>query len=58
MLASLKAMGRHAGKDRISVAPPQFEFEQRLNSNPLTIEDLPGQRSASPLVDGHVPPLR
>ena len=42
-LASLKAMDRAAGKDRIGIAAPPFQFDGWLNSAPLTIEDLRGQ---------------
>lgn len=43
MLASLGAMDRAAGNDRIGVAAPPFEFDGWLNSEPLTLEDLRGQ---------------
>jgi peroxiredoxin len=42
MLAGLKTMDRAAGKDRIGVAPPPFQFEQWINSKPLALEDLRG----------------
>ena len=42
-LASLRAMDRTAGKDRIGVAAPRFQFDGWLNSAPLTVENLRGQ---------------
>jgi peroxiredoxin len=42
-LASLKAMDRSAGDDRIGAAAPPFQFDGWLNSPPLSLEDLRGQ---------------
>lgn len=42
MLASLASMDRSAGKDRIGVPAPPFDFDGWLNSEPLTLEDLRG----------------
>jgi len=42
-LASLKAMDRTAGNDRIGVAAPPFDFDGWLNSAPLSLEDLRGR---------------
>lgn len=42
-LTHLKEMDRSAGKDRIGVAAPPFEFDVWLNSAPLTLEDLRGK---------------
>lgn len=42
-LASLKAMDRSAGDDRIGVVAPPFQFDGWLNSAPLALEDLRGQ---------------
>jgi peroxiredoxin len=42
-LASLRAMNRAAGDDRIGIAAPPFQFEGWLNSAPLTVEDLRGR---------------
>jgi peroxiredoxin len=42
-LASLKAMDRSAGNDRIGAAAPPFQFDGWLNSPPLSLEDLRGQ---------------
>ena len=42
-LASLKAMDRAAGSDRIGVAAPAFQFDGWLNSPPLTVEELRGR---------------
>lgn len=42
-LASLQAMDRTAGSDRIGVAAPPFQFDGWLNSEPLTLQDLRGQ---------------
>jgi peroxiredoxin len=41
--ASLKAMDRSAGDDRIGVTAPPFQFDEWINSPPLTLEDLRGQ---------------
>jgi peroxiredoxin len=43
MLASLGAMDRSAGSDRIGVAAPSFDFDGWLNSEPLSLESLRGQ---------------
>lgn len=43
LLASLRAMDRSAGSDRIGAAAPPFRFDGWLNSAPLTLEDLRGQ---------------
>jgi len=42
-LASLAAMDRSAGDDRVGVAAPPFRFDAWLNSEPLSLEDLEGQ---------------
>lgn len=42
-LASLAAMDRSAGDDRIGVAAPPFQFDAWLNSEPLSLEDLEGR---------------
>ena len=42
-LASLQAMDRSAGDDRIGAAAPPFQFDGWLNSPPLSLEDLRGQ---------------
>jgi peroxiredoxin len=42
-LASLAAMDRAAGDDRIGVAAPPFRFDAWLNSPPLTLQDLRGR---------------
>lgn len=42
-LAYLTDMDRSAGNDRIGVAPPPFQFDAWLNSEPLTLEDLKGR---------------
>lgn len=42
-VASLKAMDRSAGNDRIAVVAPPFRFDGWLNSPPLSLEDLRGQ---------------
>lgn len=42
-LASLRAMDRSAGHDRIGVAAPPFQFDAWLNSPPLSLEDLRGR---------------
>lgn len=42
-LADLKAMDRSAGRDRIGIAAPPFQFDGWLNSDPLTLEGLRGQ---------------
>jgi peroxiredoxin len=42
MLASLKTMDRTAGSDRIGLAAPPLQFDQWLNSKPLSIQDLRG----------------
>ncbi len=41
-LASLEAMDRSAGDDRIGAAAPPLQFDVWLNSPPLTLEDLRG----------------
>jgi len=41
--ASLKAMDRAAGNDRLGVLAPPFQFDGWLNSAPLSVEDLRGQ---------------
>ncbi len=41
-LAALRTMDRNAGDDRLGVTPPPFEFEQWLNSKPLSLENLRG----------------
>jgi peroxiredoxin len=43
MLASLGAMDRAAGNDRIGVTAPSFEFDGWLNSEPLSLDDLRGR---------------
>ena len=42
-LASLRAMDRSAGNDRIGVAAPPFQFDGWLNSEPLSLQDLRGR---------------
>jgi peroxiredoxin len=42
-LASLRAMDRSAGNDRIGVVAPPFQFDGWLNSAPLSLEDLRGE---------------
>lgn len=42
-LASVAAMDRSAGDDRIGVAAPPFRFDAWLNSEPLKLEDLAGR---------------
>lgn len=42
-LASLRAMDRSAGNDRIGVAAPPFQFDRWLNSPPLSLADLRGR---------------
>ncbi|MFG0285248.1 MAG: peroxiredoxin family protein [Phycisphaerales bacterium JB039] len=42
-LASLSALDRAAGADRIDVAAPPFQFDAWLNSEPLSLEDLEGR---------------
>ena len=42
-LADLKAMDRSAGNDRVGVAAPPLQFDQWLNSPPLSLEDLRGR---------------
>lgn len=42
-LASLKALDRSAGNDRIGVAAPPFQFDGWINSEPMTLQDLRGQ---------------
>jgi peroxiredoxin len=42
-LASLGAMDRSAGNDRIGVAAPPFQFDCWLNSPPLSLADLRGR---------------
>jgi peroxiredoxin len=42
-LASLRTMDRAAGRDRIGVAAPPFQFDGWLNSAPMSLEDLRGQ---------------
>jgi thiol-disulfide isomerase/thioredoxin len=42
-LASLAAMDRSAGDDRIGVAAPPLQFDAWLNSDPLSLEDLKGR---------------
>jgi peroxiredoxin len=42
-LASLRAMDRSAGSDRIGVAAPPFQFDGWLNSEPLSLQDLRGR---------------
>ena len=42
-LASLAAMDRSVGDDRIGVAAPPFQFDAWLNSEPLSLEDLEGR---------------
>jgi thiol-disulfide isomerase/thioredoxin len=42
-LASLEAMDREAGKDRIGIAAPPLPFDQWLNSPPLLLQDLRGR---------------
>jgi thiol-disulfide isomerase/thioredoxin len=42
-LASLAAMDRSDGDDRIGVAAPPFQFDAWLNSEPLSLEDLAGR---------------
>jgi peroxiredoxin len=41
-LANLKAMDRTAGNDRLGVAAPPLEFNQWLNSKPLSLQELRG----------------
>jgi len=43
LLSGLGSMDRSAGRDRIGVAAPSFEFDGWLNSKPLSLEDLRGQ---------------
>lgn len=43
LLASLEAMDRSAGSDRIGVSAPPFRFDAWLNSEPLTVEALRGR---------------
>jgi len=43
MLGALRTMDRSAGSDRVGVAGPPFQFDQWLNSKPLTVEDLRGR---------------
>src|SRR5690349_15210623 len=40
---AMKAMDRSAGNDRIGIAAPPFEFDEWLNSKPLSLQDLRGQ---------------
>jgi peroxiredoxin len=42
-LASLRAMDRSAGNDRIGVKAPPFKFDGWLNSPPLSLADLRGR---------------
>lgn len=42
-LASVAALDRSAGDDRIGVAAPPFRFDGWLNSEPLSLEDLEGR---------------
>lgn len=42
-LQDLIAMDRNAGKDRIGVPAPAFQFDAWLNSEPLTLEQLRGR---------------
>jgi peroxiredoxin len=42
-LASIRAMDRSAGKDRIGVTAPPFQFDGWLNSPPLTLAELRGR---------------
>lgn len=42
-LASLSAMDRDAGSDRIGVAPPPFRFDAWLNTPALSLQDLRGK---------------
>ncbi len=42
-LATLSALDRSAGDDRIGVAAPPFRFDAWINSEPLTLEDLGGR---------------
>jgi thiol-disulfide isomerase/thioredoxin len=42
-LASLAAMDRSAGDDRIGVAAPPFQFDAWVNSEPLSLEELEGR---------------
>jgi peroxiredoxin len=42
-LASLKALDRSAGNDRIGVVVPPFQFDGWINSQPMTLQDLRGQ---------------
>jgi peroxiredoxin len=42
-LASVAAMDRSAGDDRIGVAAPPFQFDGWLNSEPLSLKDLEGR---------------
>ncbi len=43
MLGALKTMDRSAGNDRIGAIAPRFEFEQWLNSKPISVTDLRGR---------------
>ena len=42
-LAYLTAMDRTAGDDRIGVEAPTFSFDEWINSEPLSLDDLKGQ---------------
>lgn len=42
-LAYLTAMDRTAGDDRIGVEAPPFRFDEWLNTEPLTLDDLKGE---------------
>lgn len=42
-LASLRAMDRSAGNDRVGVTAPPFQFDGWLNSPPLTLAELRGR---------------
>lgn len=43
LLTSLRSLDRSAGRDRIGVAAPPFEFDAWLNSEPLSLEALRGR---------------
>jgi peroxiredoxin len=43
MLASLVDMDRSSGDDLIGVPAPPFQFDEWINSEPLTLEDLKGR---------------
>lgn len=42
-LTKYQAMDRTAGNDRIGLQAPPFQFDDWLNSGPLTVDDLKGQ---------------